>query len=119
MRKLHIVLVAASGVLTGLSAYSQGPAVQAAEKAKTAPADANGNNPVDTDAPVARRQKQVQTPFYCFGDAACEREMARQGRPVADPGKRRDPNEGPFIDGIPGQTDVPGFSNQPTPVVPR
>jgi hypothetical protein len=119
MRKLHIVLATVGGALIGLSGYSHGPAVQAAEKAKTGPADATGNNPVDSNAPVARRQKQVQTPFYCFGDAACEREMARQGRPVADPGnKRRDEAEGPYIQGIPGQTDVPGFSDTPVPVVP-
>jgi hypothetical protein len=119
MRKLHIVLAIVGGALIGLSGYYQGPAVQAAEKAKTAPVDANGNNPVGTGTPVARRQKQVQTPFYCFGDAACEREMARQGRPVADSGKKsRDENEGPYIQGIPGQTDVPGFSDTPVPVVP-
>ena len=119
MRKLHIVLATVGGALIGLSAYSYAPTVHAAEKAKTAPADPNGNNPVDSDVPVARRQpKQVQTPFYCFGDAACEREMARQGRPVADSAKRRDENEGPYIQGIPGQTDVPGFSDAPVPVVP-
>jgi hypothetical protein len=118
MRKLHIVLATVGGALVGLSGYSYGPAVQAAEKAKTAPADAGGNNPVDSSAPAARRQKQAQTPFYCFGDAACEREMARQGRPVADSAKRRDESEGPYIQGIPGQTDVPGFSDTPVPVVP-
>ena len=118
MRKLHIVLATVGGVLIGLSAYSYGPALHAAEKAKSAPAEANGNNPVDTNAPVARRQKQAQTPFYCFGDAACEREMARQGRPVADQKSKQRNDEGPFIDGIPDQTDVPGFSDTPVPVVP-
>lgn len=45
--------------------------------------------------------------------------MDRQGRPVADRGKgRRNQDEGPFIQGIPGQTDVPGFSDTPVPVVP-
>jgi len=85
MRKVHIVLATVGGVLIGISGYFQGPALQAAEKAKTAPADANGNNPVDANTPVSRRAKQVQTPF---------------------------------INGIPGQTDVPGFSDTPTPVVP-
>lgn len=118
MRRIHIVLAIVSGVLTGLGGHSLGSALHAAEKAKTAPPDASGNNPVDTDAPVSRRPKQVQTPFYCFGDAACEREMARQGRPVADSKKRRDENEGPYIQGIPGQTEVPGFSDTPVPVVP-
>lgn len=119
MRKLHIVVLATvAGALIGLCGYSYGPSVQAAEKAKTAPADANGNNPVDTNTPVARRQKQAQTPFYCFGDAACEREMARQGRPVADQKSKQRNDEGPYIDGIPGQTDVPGFSDTPVPVVP-
>ena len=118
MRKVHIVLATVGGVLIGVSGYFQGPTLQAAEKAKTAPADANGNNPVDANTPVSRRAKQVQAPFYCFGDAACEREMARQGRPVADSKKRPDENEGPYIPGIPGQTEVPGFSDTPTPVIP-
>jgi hypothetical protein len=119
MRKVHIVLTTVGGVLIGLSGYSYEPAVQAAEKAKTAPTDANGNNPVDNDTPLARRQKQVQqTPFYCFGDAACEREMARQGRPVADQKSKQRNDEGPYIDGIPGQTDGPGFGNTAVPVVP-
>jgi len=86
-------------------------AVQAAAKAKLAPAAAGTKGGNVSKGPA-------QQPFYCFGDAACEREMARIGRPVADRGKQRDRNEGPFIEGIPGQTDVPGFSDTPIPTVP-
>lgn len=86
-------------------------AAQAAAKAKLNPGAAAAKGRNISKGPV-------QQPFYCFGDAACEREMARLGRPVADSGKRRDDKEGPYIEGIPGQTDVPGFSDTPVPVVP-
>lgn len=86
-------------------------AAQAAARAKLTPAAAGTKGGNVSKGPA-------QQPFYCFGDAACEREMARQGRPVADRGKQRVRNEGPFIEGIPGQTDVPGFTDTPIPTVP-
>jgi hypothetical protein len=118
MRNMHILFAAA--VLIGLAGVSHAaPAANSPPPSSTSSTKGNG---ADTSSETARpgvRRPQQQQPFYCFGDAACEREMARQGRPVADQGKRqRDPNEGPFIDGIPGQTDVPGFSDTPVPVVP-
>ena len=118
MRNMHIQFAAA--ILIGLAGISH-----AAPAANSPPASSptKTGDGVDTSSetapPPAVRRPQQRQPFYCFGDAACEREMARQGRPVADQGKRqRDPNEGPFIDGIPGHTDVPGFSDTPVPVVP-
>jgi hypothetical protein len=86
-------------------------AAQAAAKAKPGPAATatKGRNIGKGRAPQ---------PFYCFGDAACEREMARQGRPVADQKSKQRDDDGPYIEGIPGQTDVPGFGDTPIPVVP-
>jgi hypothetical protein len=117
MRKSLIIMATVSGLLIGYGVADL--AAQPIDNAKAPPAPNAGNkgSPDNLDAPAARRPQQQQ-PFYCFGDAACEREMARQGRPVADQAKRRDENEGPFIQGIPGQTDVPGFSDTPVPVVP-
>jgi hypothetical protein len=115
MRNMHIQLAAA--VLIALAGVSQAaPATNAPPPSSASSTNTDANSKT---APPAVRRPQQQQPFYCFGDAACEREMDRQGRPVADRGKgRRNQNEGPFIDGIPGQTDVPGFSDTPVPVVP-
>jgi hypothetical protein len=116
MRNTQILLAAASAVVIGLTGPSH-----AAPAANSPPPSAStqktGNDTgSQTKSPV--RQPQ-QRPFYCFGDAACEREMARQGRPVADQkSKQRDESEGPYINGIPGQTDGPGFGDTPIPVVP-
>lgn len=107
------VLIGLAGISHAAPAGSSPPPSSASSTKTGKAADASP----ETAQPVVRRPQQLQ-PFYCFGDAACEREMARQGRPVADQGKQRDRNEGPFIDGIPGQTDVPGFSDTPVPVVP-
>jgi hypothetical protein len=117
MRK-NLSIMAIVGVLIGNGVAEV--AAQPLDNAKAPPAPNAGNtvNPDNSNAPVARRPEREQQPFYCFGDAACEREMARQGRPVADRGKQRNKNEGPFIQGIPGQTEVPGFSDTPVPVVP-
>jgi hypothetical protein len=116
MRKLLIFM--ATGLLIGYGVADL--AAQPIDNAKAPPAANAGNNGSrdNPNPPVARQPQRQQRPFYCFGDAACECEMARQGRPVADPGKKRDENEGPFIQGIPGQTEVPGFSDTPVPVVP-
>jgi predicted lipid-binding transport protein (Tim44 family) len=119
MRDTHILLAAASAVLIGLAGFSHAaPAANSAPQssASTAKTGNRDDRSSETPPPVIRPPQQLQ-PFYCFGDAACEREMARQGRPVADP-KQRDSNEGPYINGIPGQTDVPGFGSTPVPVVP-
>ena len=117
MRSTVFVLAAVGGLLIGAGIPAAQP-IDAAKSAPKTPNDANNGGSDNSNAPVARRPPREQQPFYCFGDAACEREMARQGRPVADPGKKRDENEGPFIQGIPGQTEVPGFSDTPVPVVP-
>lgn len=69
-------------------------AAQAAAKAKLAPASTNAKGSPVSKAPA-------QQPFLCLGDRLCEQEMARQGRPVI-PAKRRDDEEGPFIQGVPG-----------------
>jgi hypothetical protein len=119
MRNTVFVMIAFSPLLIGLGAGES--AAQPIGNEKSAPPNSNaGNsgNPDNSKAPVARQPQRAQQPFYCFGDAACEREMARQGRPVADPRRPQDKNEGPFIQGIPGQTEVPGFSDTPVPVVP-
>jgi hypothetical protein len=112
MRSIGIVLATAIPVLIVLSSASY------AAPAATPPTPSNQNpsNDSNNPAPVAR-QPQQQRPFYCFGDAACEREMARQGRPVADAKKRTDEKEGPYIQGIPGQIVAPGSDGPPTPVI--
>jgi hypothetical protein len=117
MRNRRIVLVTASALLISL-----GGTGYAAPAPNSPPPTTSGGNTSSGAAPVAR-QPQQERPFLCFGDKACEAEMARQKRPV-DPmplrpgSQQRDSNDGPFINGIPGQTDVPGFSDTPTPVVP-
>ena len=118
MRNIHIQFAAA--VLIGLAGVSHAaPASNSPPPSSGSSAKAgNGVGTSSETGQPAVRQPQQQQPFYCFGDAACEREMARQGRPVADPAKRRDESEGPYINGIPGQTDGPGFGNTPVPVVP-
>ncbi len=119
MRKLSNRHGTISGLLIGYGVADL--AAQPIDNAKAPPtsnAGSNGSRDNNPNLPVARQPQRQQRPFYCFGDAACEREMARQGRPVADPGKKRDENEGPLIQGIPGQTEVPGFSDTPVPVVP-
>ncbi len=117
MRKIHIVM---AGLLIGLSVAEL--AAQPADNAKGSPPSVNtgGNNP---DPTVARQPQREERPFLCFGDAACEREMARQKRPV-DPmplrpgAQRRDSDEGPLLNGIPGQTEIPGVNLTPAPTVP-
>src|SRR5262245_49792900 len=107
MRNIRIALVTTGVVLISLpSARSYAaPAASSPPPSTTSGANtSSGTNP----APVAR-QPQQQRPFLCFGDKACEAEMARQKRPVDPmplrPGSQKgDPNEGPYIYGIPGQT---------------
>ncbi len=119
MRNTVFVMIAFSGLLIGFGAGES--AAQPIDNGKSAPPNSSAGNNGSRDnskAPVSRQPQRAPQPFYCFGDAACEREMARQGRPVADPRQQRDKNDGPFIQGIPGQTEVPGFSDTPVPVVP-
>ena len=118
MRKSLIMMATVSLLLIGYGVADL--TAQPIDNAKAPPAPNAGTSggQDNSKGPVARQPQRQQRPFYCFGDAACEREMARQGRPVADPSKKRDESEGPFIQGIPGQTEVPGFSDTPVPVVP-
>ena len=128
MRKVHIVIATVSGLLIGFSVAES--AAQPADNAKAAPAGANAGNDVgissdNPDATVARQPPQEERPFLCFGDAACEREMARQKRavdpmPLRPGAQRRDSgsDEGPLLQGIPGQTEIPGLNLTPAPTVP-
>ena len=125
MRKVQIVIAAVGGLLVGLSGSSQELAAQPADNAKaeaTPNGGSNGGASSDKSGATGARQPQQERPFLCFGDAACEREMARQKRAVDPmplrPGSQKDADEGPLIHGIPGQTEVPGFTDTPTPVVP-
>lgn len=117
MRNTPILFATASLVLIGLSSISHAANSPPPSSPSTAKTGNGADKSSETSPPVIRQPQQLQ-PFYCFGDGACEREMARQGRAVADPRKPRDEDEGPFTQGIPGQTDVPGFGNAPVPVVP-
>jgi hypothetical protein len=119
MRSTHILLAAASTVLIGLAGISH--AAPAANSPPSSSTTKTGNSDVPNSAaapPASLRPQQQQRPFYCFGDAACEREMDRLGRPIADRAQKRDESEGPYINGVPGQGYGPGFGNTPVPVVP-
>ena len=114
MRKTQTLFAAAGAALIGFASFSQ-----AAPAANSPPPSASADKAGNTAGPQAKSPAgQQQRPFYCFGDAACEREMDRLGRPVADRAKKQNDSEGPYINGIPGQTDGPGFGNAPIPVVP-
>lgn len=138
MRKIRIVVATVTGLLIGLSGNSQELAAHAAEKANTAAAVANsptsqgasstntgsdGSIGIDNpDATVTRQPQREERPFLCFGDAACEREMARQKRAV-DPMPLRPGSqpcdaggdEGPVLQDVPGQLFVPGQNGAPIP----
>src|SRR6187402_1592960 len=103
MRNTQILFAAAGAVLIGFAGFSHA-APAASSPPPPASTDKAGNNTgSQAKSPVGQQQ---QRPFYCFGDAACEREMARLGRPVADQkSKQRDETEGPYINGVPGQTN--------------
>jgi hypothetical protein len=121
MRNAHIVLAAVSVLMIGFAGTSHAAAPNSPPASSDTTTNAgNGDTTSGSAPPAIRRPQQQQRPFYCFGDAACEREMARLGRPVADPGgnKRQDQNDGPYINGIPGQGYGPGFGNTLVPVVP-
>ena len=121
MSNIHLALAAVSGLLFGLGVSDL--AAQPADNAKAAAATPNGgSSSSDKSGATGTGQPEQERPFLCFGDAACEREMARQKRAVDPmplrPGSQKDADEGPLIHGIPGQTEVPGFTDTPTPVVP-
>jgi len=126
MRNIHVVMATVGGFLIALSVAEL--AAQPSDNAKAAPAAPNaasdrGLSPGNPNAAVARQPQIEERPFLCFGDAACEREMARQKRavdpmPLRPGAQRRDADEGPLLNGIPGQTEIPGVNLTPTPTVP-
>ena len=117
MRNTPIPIAAVSAILIGLAGMSHAAPAPNPPPASSTAKTGNDDTSSQTASPV-RRPQQQQRPFYCFGDAACEREMDRLGRPVADRAQKRDESEGPYINGVPGQSYGPGYGNTPVPVVP-